>query len=201
MGVEANYASKVKELKGAIYPAPLRQSELHVWKKNTRHIRITKGWNIFTHFLTYTIQHSFISPHSLNTRCSDVMTYDLWSPHSTPWTTDVIQLILTLKMTTAQVVETSVTVNNNRSIQDYVLPDDQTQPTFINLVKTILTSSRNLKMSYVTRPCWLYKANCKSFIPNWKNVVSSNKPRTMRLQGFMSIRSLAKQMQSSFNKS
>ena len=37
---------------------------------------------------------------------------------------------LTLKMTTAQVVETSVTVNNNRPIQDYVLQDDQTQPTF-----------------------------------------------------------------------
>ena len=35
--------------------------------------------------------------------------------------TDVIQLTLTLKMTTAQVVETSVTVNNNS-------PDDQTQP-------------------------------------------------------------------------
>ena len=33
-------------------------------------------------------------------------------------------------MTTAQVVETSVTVNNNRPIQDYVHPDDQTQPTF-----------------------------------------------------------------------
>ena len=33
-------------------------------------------------------------------------------------------------MTTAQVVETSVTVNNNSPIQDYVLPDDQTQPTF-----------------------------------------------------------------------
>ena len=32
-------------------------------------------------------------------------------------------------MTTAQVVETSVTVNNNRPIQDYVHPDDQTQPT------------------------------------------------------------------------
>ena len=31
---------------------------------------------------------------------------------------------LTLKMTTAQVVETSVTVNNNSSIQDYVQPDD-----------------------------------------------------------------------------
>ena len=32
-------------------------------------------------------------------------------------------------MTTAQVVETSVTVNNNSPIQDYVHPDDQTHPT------------------------------------------------------------------------
>ena len=31
-------------------------------------------------------------------------------------------------MTTAQVVETSVTVNNNSPIQDYVHPDDPTQP-------------------------------------------------------------------------
>ena len=37
---------------------------------------------------------------------------------------------MTLKMTTAQVVETSVTVNNNSPIQDYVHLDDQTQPTF-----------------------------------------------------------------------
>ena len=44
--------------------------------------------------------------------------------------TDVIQLTLTLKMTTAQVVETSVTVNNNSPFQDYVDPDDQTQTTF-----------------------------------------------------------------------
>ena len=44
--------------------------------------------------------------------------------------TDVIQLTLTLKMTTAQVVETSVTVKNNSPIQDYVHPDEQTQPTF-----------------------------------------------------------------------
>ena len=36
----------------------------------------------------------------------------------------------TLKMTTAQVVETSVIVNNNSPIQGYVHPDDQTQPTF-----------------------------------------------------------------------
>ena len=33
-------------------------------------------------------------------------------------------------MTTAQVVETSVAVNNNSPIQDYVLLDNQTQPTF-----------------------------------------------------------------------
>ena len=33
-------------------------------------------------------------------------------------------------MTTAQVVEASVTVNNNSPIQDYIHPDDQTQPTF-----------------------------------------------------------------------
>ena len=44
--------------------------------------------------------------------------------------TDVIQLTLTPKMTTAKVVETSVSVNNNSPIQDYVHPNDQTQPTF-----------------------------------------------------------------------
>ena len=33
-------------------------------------------------------------------------------------------------MTTAQIAETSVIVNNNSPIQDYVQPDDQTQPTF-----------------------------------------------------------------------
>ena len=42
----------------------------------------------------------------------------------------MIQLTLTLKMTTAQVVETSVTLNNNSPIQDYVHPDDQTQPSY-----------------------------------------------------------------------
>ena len=41
-------------------------------------------------------------------------------------------------MTTAQVVETSVTVNNS-PIQDYVHPDDQTQPTFtFQVLKKIL---------------------------------------------------------------
>ena len=36
---------------------------------------------------------------------------------------------ITLKMTTTQVVEMSVNVNNNSPIQDYVHPDNQTQPT------------------------------------------------------------------------
>ena len=42
----------------------------------------------------------------------------------------MIQLTFTLKLTTAQFVETSVTVNNKSPIQDYVHPADHTQPTF-----------------------------------------------------------------------
>ena len=49
----------------------------------------------------------------------------------------MIQLTLTLKMTTAQVVEMSITVNNNSPFQDYVHPDDQTQPTFDTCMKNI----------------------------------------------------------------
>ena len=41
-----------------------------------------------------------------------------------------MNVVLNRKMTTAQVIETSVTVNNNSPIQDYIHPDDQTQPTF-----------------------------------------------------------------------
>ena len=42
----------------------------------------------------------------------------------------MIQLTLTLKMTTTQVVETSVTINNKRPIQDYVHLDDYIPPTY-----------------------------------------------------------------------
>ena len=42
----------------------------------------------------------------------------------------MIQLTLTLKMTTAQFVEMSVTSVNNSPTQDYVHPDDYTQPTY-----------------------------------------------------------------------
>ena len=59
--------------------------------------------------------------------------------------TDVIQLTLTLKMTTAQVVETLVTVNNNSPIQDYVHPDDQTQP-FATITDTTSENSNTTKM-------------------------------------------------------
>ena len=41
----------------------------------------------------------------------------------------MIQLTLTLRITTAQVVETSVTVNNS-PIQDYVHPDNHPQLTY-----------------------------------------------------------------------
>ena len=40
-----------------------------------------------------------------------------------------MQLTLRVKMTTAQVVETSVPVNNS-PIQGYIHPNDQTRPTF-----------------------------------------------------------------------
>ena len=45
-------------------------------------------------------------------------------------------------MTTAQIVETSVTVINNSPIQDYVHPDDQTQPTFEIIIIPKIISNR-----------------------------------------------------------
>ena len=43
--------------------------------------------------------------------------------------TVMMQLTFTPKMTTSQVVKTSVTVNNNSPIQDYVQLDDNVEPT------------------------------------------------------------------------
>ena len=42
----------------------------------------------------------------------------------------MLQIILTLKLTSAQVLKMSVTVNNNTPTQVYVHPDDHTQPTY-----------------------------------------------------------------------
>ena len=70
--------------------------------------------------------------------------------------TDVIQLTLTLKMTTAQVVETSVTVNNNSPIQDYVYPDEQTQPFVLPLITSnfrfIVSLHRLVDISKINLP-------------------------------------------------
>ena len=76
--------------------------------------------------------------------------------------TDVIQLTLTLKMTTAQVVKTSVTVTNNSPIQDYVHPDDQTQPTFEMTpgfkpftIKIMLTCISHVLYTCISQKQWL----------------------------------------------
>ena len=68
----------------------------------------------------YAVVHAFYTLISADKRIYKQSTYN------------VIQLTLTLKMTTAQVVEMSVTVNNNSPTQDYFHPDDQTQPTFLH---------------------------------------------------------------------
>ena len=54
-------------------------------------------------------------------------------------------------MTTAQVVETSVAVNNNSPTQDYFHPDDQTQPTFDSFHFQILMSARMVRPSVILK--------------------------------------------------
>ena len=54
-------------------------------------------------------------------------------------------------MTTAQVVETSVTVNNNSPIQDYIHQDDHTQPLFKFFnQQTLQSSAENLQTVMIT---------------------------------------------------
>ena len=73
--------------------------------------------------------------------------------------TDLIQYTLTVKMTTAQVVETSVTVTNNSPIQDYVLPDDHTQPTY----ESIKTCTKTAACRHI---CFLYPARTNCSVDN-----------------------------------
>ena len=58
----------------------------------------------------------------------------------------MIQLTLTLKMTTTQVVEMSVTVNNS-PIQDYVNSDNHTQPTYWSFCSTAIVSRQFVEMT------------------------------------------------------
>ena len=57
----------------------------------------------------------------------------------------MIQLTLTLKMTSVQDIDTPVTVNNNSPIQDYVHTDDRTQPTYEH--KKLLVKEENLTVA------------------------------------------------------
>ena len=70
--------------------------------------------------------------------------------------TDVKQLTLTLKVTTAQVVETSVTVNNNIPIKDYVHPDDQSQLTFY--IDTDTDTDTDTRIFPFTKKSYLHRA-------------------------------------------
>ena len=54
----------------------------------------------------------------------------------------MIQLMLTLKMTTGQAVETSVTFNNS-PVQDYTEPNDHTLPTYDKVINSAITSLIN----------------------------------------------------------
>ena len=58
-------------------------------------------------------------------------------------------------MTTAQVVETSVTINNNSPIQDYIHPDDQTQPFEDNMLKLTLLNLAIKILPAVNPTAWL----------------------------------------------
>ena len=69
--------------------------------------------------------------------------------------TDVIQLAVTMKMTTAKVVETSVTVNNNSPIQDCVHPDDHTQPTY-EMVTSVGNQLRFHNQSEIIHPSTVF---------------------------------------------
>ena len=59
--------------------------------------------------------------------------------------------------TTAQIVETSVTVNNNTPIQDHVHPDDQTQPTYD------MTLGSNLSLKIIHRAKLLNDTTAKKY--------------------------------------
>ena len=52
-------------------------------------------------------------------------------------------------MTTAQVVGTSVAFNHNSPIQDFVHPDDQTQPAYQGYVALAFTRTISISMRFL----------------------------------------------------
>ena len=55
----------------------------------------------------------------------------------------------TLKMTTAQGVEMSVTVDNKSPIQDYIHPDHHSQPTYEGYVSLVFTGTISISMRFL----------------------------------------------------
>ena len=98
---------------------------------------LRKDLFFFFFFILYTCLYLYIYFLLFDVQMDSIILWLLINNQSVIPSTDVTQLTLTLKMTTAQVVETSVTVNNNSPIQDYVHPDDQTQPFEIIIVMRI----------------------------------------------------------------
>ena len=74
--------------------------------------------------------------------------------------TEVIQFTSTLKMTTAQVVETSVTINNNTHIQDY-FNNSNNNGIYIALIHRCskhFTFTRTIKLNLLLK--WFLGSNC-----------------------------------------
>ena len=71
-------------------------------------------------------------------------------------------------MTTAQIAETSVIVNNNSPIQDYVQPDDQTQPAFEMTPGSNLSQEGNWRRN-VSRNCFCtrYRGRAGQLLANF----------------------------------
>ena len=78
-------------------------------------------------------------------------------PQSIISSTDVMQVTLTQKMTTAQVVNVSVTVNNNSPIQDYVHPDNHTQLSYEGSPNTYIQTHNNYSLGII--PYMLFGCN------------------------------------------
>ena len=80
-------------------------------------------------FQNYTNPDDHTQQTSSNNGCNGEAMFfeEIFTTNPTQLTPSTIHM--TLKMTSAQVVETSVIVNNNSSFQNYTNPDDHTQQT------------------------------------------------------------------------
>ena len=80
-------------------------------------------------------------------------------------------------MTTAQVVETSVTDSNNSPIQDYVHPDDQTQPTFVSEHLKILGVTLDKKLAFKEHISLQLKKGVTEWEQHWEDHVTFSRSK------------------------